>query len=52
MNYKIILLLVFSISMFTISDEKDNGDGNDEETFDEYLEKFSSYEGFFNLYRD
>ena len=52
MNYKIILLLVFSISMFAISDEKDNGDGNDEETFDEYLEKFSSYEGFFNLYRD
>ena len=52
MNYKIILLLVFSISMFAISDEKDNGEGNDEETFDEYLEKFSSYEGFFNLYRD
>ena len=38
--------------MFAISDEKDNGEGNDEETFDEYLEKFSSYEGFFNLYRD
>ncbi len=52
MNYKIILLLVFSISMFAISDEKDKDEGNDEETFNEYLEKFTSYEGFFNLYRD